>query len=104
MNRGFSNSGGRDYGGGNGLSSWIKNRLSYVDTNKRSGDIISHDNCRRRTGDYIVKARSKYGMRNKNGHLDDIWVEHDCNLGYNIGTLPYYESTIIFVWKRWFLG
>jgi len=63
MNRGISSSGGRYSGGGgrNRLLSWNEDRMSYVDTNKCSSDIIGHDDCRRRTGDYIVKVRSKDG-------------------------------------------
>ena len=87
MNRGISSSGGRYCGGGgrNELSSWSEDRMSYVNTNKRSSDINVHDTCRCRTGDYIVKVWSEDGMRNNNGCLNNICVERDMenNRGYD---------------------
>ena len=79
MNRGLSSSVGRYSGGGgrNGLLSWNEDHLSYIDTNKRSSNIIGHDDCWRRTDAYIVKVWSEDEMRNKNGRLDDIRVERD---------------------------
>ena len=79
MNRGLSSSSGIYYGGGGGnfFSSWNEDRLYYVDTNKCSGEIISHDDCWRKTVGYIVKVRSEDGMGDKNSRLDDIRVERD---------------------------
>ena len=58
MNRGLSRSGVRYSGGGgrNGFSSWNEDRLSYINANKHSSDIIGQDDCWRRTGDNIVKV------------------------------------------------
>ena len=87
MNRGLSSSVGRYSGGGgrNGLLSWNEDHLSYIDTNKRSSNIIGHDDCWRRIGDYIVKVRSENGMRSDHSCLDNIHVKRDMDndRGYN---------------------
>ena len=56
---------------------WNEDHLYYVNNHKRSNDIIGHDDCRRRTGDFIVKVRSEDGMRNHHGRLENIYLKYD---------------------------
>ena len=71
MKKGISSSDGKYSGGSsqNGLTSWNED-FGYVNNQKRSSVIFYHDDCRRRTGDFIVKVRNEDGTRNDHGHLE----------------------------------